>query len=256
MKTYLDFEVHIGAAEADRLAVAVSGPGGEARGVLVLPVSDPGYCALTARLQRLDTDETTLVAIGQFLFDALFHGPVRDVYTRSQGVLSEQQGLRVRLHIAPTEASVAALPWEFLYDPDQGPLALLDTPVVRFLPQQDRMPVMAAPLPLRVLLTAAQTPPAVDVERELTAARDALASMGERVDVTLEPHLTTSKFQSLLRSGFHVWHFVGHGGFARDGTTGQLLFEDASGDPETISALQLGIMVNRSGLRLVVLDAC
>jgi hypothetical protein len=256
MKTYLDFEIQIGAQDAGLFSVSVSGPGGEARGLLRLPIDNPDYAALAARLQRLDTDELTLVGIGQFLFDALFQGPVRDVYTRSQGALSEREGLRLRLHIAPGAAQVVALPWELLYDPDQGPLALLDTPIVRFLPQQDKLPSMAAPLPLRVLLTAAQTPPAVDVERELAAAQEALSAMADRVQVTVEPHLTTARFQSLLRSGFHVWHFVGHGGFARDGATGQLLFEDASGDAEAVSALQIGIMVNRSGLRLVVLDAC
>jgi hypothetical protein len=115
---------------------------------------------------------------------------------------------------------------------------------------------MIAPLPLRVLLTAAQTPPAIDVERELNAAAAALSTMGNRVEVTVEEHLTVAKFQKLARSGFHVWHFIGHGGFARDGATGQLLYEASNGDPEPISALQLGIMLNRSGLRLILLDAC
>lgn len=256
MKSYLDFEIQIGALDATSCTVAVSGPGGEARGTLLLPGGDSSYQTLFKRLELLDTDEPTLVELGQLLFQALFQGPVRDVYTRSQGILTEDQGLRLRLHIAPTEIRVAALPWEFLYDPDQGPLALLDAPVVRFLPQQDRLPTMAAPLPLKVLLTAAQTPPIPDVARELEAARQAFASMGDAVQVTIEEHLTTAKFQKLARSGFHVWHFIGHGGFARDGTTGQLIFEDAIGDPEAVSALQLGIMLNRSGLRLVVLDAC
>jgi hypothetical protein len=256
MKAYLDFEVQIGAPESDRYPVEVSGPGGEAHGWLIIPTPDSPYAGLAGRLRRLDTDELALTQLGQILFEALFQGPVRDVYTRSQGILSSEQGLRVRLNVAPAAVLAAELPWEFMYDPDQGPLSLLDMPVVRYLPQQDRMPSMAAPLPLRVLLTAAQTPPALDVERELSAANEALAAMGKRVEVTLEPHLTVAKFQKLARSGFHVWHFVGHGGFARDGATGQLLFESPNGDPEAISALQLGIMLNRSGLRLVLLDAC
>ena len=36
----------------------------------------------------------------------------------------------------------------------------------------------------------------------------------------------------------------------------RLFFEDATGDPEPVSAMQLGIMLNRSSLRLVMLDAC
>ncbi len=256
MQSYLDFEIQIDALDADQAPVTVSGPGGEARGKLLLPATDSPIQDLIARLRRFDTDEASLTTLGQSLFELLFQGPIRDVYTRSRGLLTSEQGLRVRMHIAPAAMRAAELPWELMYDGDQGPLALLDMPVTRYLPMQDRLPSMAAPLPLRVLLTAAQTPPAIDVERELNAASTALAAMGKQVEVTIEPHLTVAKFQKLARSGFHVWHFVGHGGFAKDGTTGQLHFEDATGDPEAVSALQLGIMLNRSGLRLVLLDAC
>ncbi len=112
MKTYLDFEIHIGTMDANTHVVAVSGPGGEARGTFALPIDDPGYLALAERLKHLDTDETILVGIGQWLFEAVFHGPVRDVYTRSQGILVSEQGLRLRFHVDPTAARIAALPWE------------------------------------------------------------------------------------------------------------------------------------------------
>jgi hypothetical protein len=256
MQTYLDFEIQVGAVNETQAAFTVGGPGGEAGGNLKIPAEDSELRALIARLRRFDIDEAGLTTLGQALFDLLFTGPARDVYTRSRGMLEAEQGLRMRLNIAPAALPLADLPWELLYDPDQGPLALLDMPVIRYLPMQDRLPSMAAPLPLKVLLTAAQTPPAIDVERELNAAAAALGAMGDRVEVTIEPHLTVAKFQKLARSGFHVWHFVGHGGFARDGTTGQLHFEDATGDAEAVSSLQLGIMLNRSGLRLVILDAC
>src|SRR5262249_20314036 len=108
----------------------------------------------------------------------------------------------------------------------------------------------------RFSLPAATPPPQTNVERELREVAAALSELGEHVQITIEPHLTPPKLQQLLRGGFHIWHFVGHGGFARDGATGQLLFEDASGDTEPVSALQLGILLNRSGVRLIVLDAC
>jgi predicted ATPase len=41
-----------------------------------------------------------------------------------------------------------------------------------------------------------------------------------------------------------------------DGRSGCLYLEGASGDVEPVSAMQLGVLLNRSGLRLVVLDAC
>ena len=253
MKSYLDFEIAIGALGADRYALAVRGPGGEASDVLSLP-DDDSFAALLARLQHLDTDEDSLAQLGQALFRAVFRGPIKDVYARSQGVLGPDQGLRLRFTVPPGAARVHAMPWEFLYDPDQGPLALLDAPVVRYLPQQDRIPSLAAPTPLRVLLSAAQTAPPAEVERELAAVQEALAGRDGLVQLTLEPHLTTARLQRLLRAGFHIWHFVGHGGRSAGG--GALLLEDPHGDEEPVSALQLGVMLNRSGLRLVVLDAC
>jgi WD40 repeat protein len=254
--TYLDFEVIIGVPGAAGYSVIVQGPGGDARGDLTLPTSDLTYQGLMDRLGRLDTDEEALTTLGQILFRALFKGSVQEVYVRSQGTLTEGQGLRITLNIAASEAAVAALPWEFLHDPDHGPLALLDAPIVRYLPHQSKIPILQTALPLKVLLTAAQTPPPVNVARELRVVETALAGLGEFVHVTVEPHLTISKLQRLLREEFHVWHFAGHGGFDSDGTTGRLAFEDATGDVEYVSAPQLGVLLNRSSVRLIVLDAC
>ncbi|MCS6938874.1 MAG: CHAT domain-containing protein [Roseiflexaceae bacterium] len=257
MKSYSDFEIAVTATESGRFLLKARGPRGEeGDGELRPPDSDPQVQTLLTRLRALDLDEAGIVALGRALFDALFAGAVRDVYVRCRGALGSDEGLRLRLNIPPSATSVAMLPWEFLYDPDRGPLALLDTPVVRHLPQPDRIPPLTAPLPLRVLLTAAQTPPPTAVERELAAVQTALERFGNQVSTTVEPHLTVDTLQNRLREGCHIWHFVGHGGFAADGATACLLFEDDLGDPEPISALQLSIMLDRSNLRLVVLDAC
>jgi hypothetical protein len=257
MREYLDFEVSISAPEGDRFPVSVRGPGGEeAIGWLTLPAADGDFGALLARMRRFDTDETSLTSIGQTLFDALFQGGIRDVYSSCMRDIDVDRGMRIRMNIDASASRAAELPWEFLYDSERGPLALLHTPVVRYLQQRDRLQSMAASLPLRVLLTAAQTGAPIDVEQELEAAAAGLAHLGDKVDLTIEPHLTVDKFQQLLRQSFHIWHFVGHGGFARDGVTGQLYFEAPNGDTHAISALQLGIMLNRSSLRLVVLNAC
>lgn len=256
IRQYLDFEITILPQETGHYSVAVSTPGGDAAGVLSLPTDNPDFQALLKRLELLDTDETVLSELGQMLFLALFQGAIKEVYTRSQGILLNDQGLRLRLNISPKATAVLGLPWEFLYDPDQGPLALLDAPIVRYLPESARTPLLQTELPLRVLLTGAQTPPALEVERELQEVQAALSELGEQVQITLEPHLTPRKLQHLLREDFHVWHFVGHGSYSRDGRTGQLALEDDHGDAEMVSATQLGILLNRSTLRLVVLDAC
>jgi len=199
-----------------------------------------------------------LVDLGQILFSAIFSSRVKEVYTRSQGKLAPDQGLRLRFDIDPALSSIAAMPWEFLYDPDQGPLTMLDAPIVRYISQQAAQSILKAQLPLKVLVTGAITPPTPDVNRELIEVRAALADLEQQGHVTIqvEEHLTRAKLQRLLRSGFHIWHFIGHGALSRDGSSGTLLFEDASGSADAISARELGILLNRSGLQLIVLDAC
>ena len=257
MKVYRDFEIQISALGDARYALFVSGPGGDARATIGLPSAEPAYRALAERLARFETQENDLIGLGQLLFEALFHGPVKDVYTRSQSTLGPDEGLRLRLNIdLEREAEVAALPWEFLCDPDQGPLAMLDAPVVRYLPHQSIIPGLSAPLPLRILLSGAQTPPPAPIEAELAEVAAALQALGDNIQIVSEPHLTSAKLRARLREGFHVWHLIGHGGASRDGATSLLRFEDASGDTADISARELGILLQRSGLRLVVLNAC
>jgi hypothetical protein len=258
-KEYALFDIRIRGAGSDKYMVEVhSDLGGDGSGLLSVPNTDPAYQKLVEGLQRLQTSEDELVELGQLLFQALFQGKIKEVYTRSQGRLKDGQGLRLRFDIDPALATVTALPWEFLYDPDQGPLTLLDAPIVRYLSQQAATPTLSAPQPLKVLVTGATTPPKPDVERELAEVRAALTELEQSGGVLLkvEEHLTRAKLQRLLREGFHVWHFIGHGASSRDGTSGTLVFEDAQGDADPVSARELGILLNRSGVQLIVLDAC
>jgi predicted ATPase len=252
---YENFEITVGPRGSEGYLLLAHGPGGDARGNLRLPTDEADYQSLLSRLYTLDTDETALTALGHILFERLFPETIRHAYIRSQSVLPLDCGLRLRLHIATSEAEVASLPWEFLTDPDHGPLALLDTPLVRYLPQPAVIPTLSVALPLKVLLTAAQAAPSADIEHELCAVQESLANLGDLVQITVEPHLTPGKLQRLLRMGFHVWHFVGHSGFNRDGTAGHIAFEDATGSVERVGAPQLGILLHRSSIRLVVLDA-
>jgi tetratricopeptide (TPR) repeat protein len=253
---YIDFEIRFHSHGKSRYTVvANSSTGGDADGIFVFPTSAT-YQALAARLAQLDVDEDALSKLGQLLFSALFQGQIRDLYNRSQGALRPEQGLRLRLHIDSRATMLMALPWEFLYDPIRGPLVMLDASIMRYLPQPASIPSLKIDLPLKVLVTSAHTPPPANVERELNEVTAALGKLGQHVQITIEPHLTPQKLQGLLRQGFHVWHFVGHGGFAKDGVAGQLYFEDATGDVEAINAMQLGVLLNRSGVRLIMLDAC
>src|SRR4051794_39873150 len=97
--TYLNCEITISATGADSFQITVRGPGGDARGTLAALGADPSFQELVIRLATGGADADTLDDLGQRLFAALFHGPVRDVYIRSQGVLGGGQGMRLTFNI-------------------------------------------------------------------------------------------------------------------------------------------------------------
>jgi hypothetical protein len=256
---YALFDILIRTASQGNYTVDVrSVLGGDARSTFTPPFGNPTYDHFAKQLQDLETDEDGLVELGQFLFHALFQGSIKDVYKLSQGGLKAGQGLRLRLDIDPALTEIIELPWEFLYDPDRGPLATLNMSVVRYLSQQSAPAALATPLPIHVLLTGAATPPEPDVKRELDEVSKALAELEEAgyVKIHIEEHLTRTKLQRLLRGGFHIWHFIGHGARSKDSKSGTLVFEDSTGSAESISARELGIYLDSSGVQLIVLDAC
>lgn len=254
--SYTEFEIEIQPRHGDIYPVAARGPAGEENGILRSPGDDPAFQQLCTRLAIFDTDEELLLQIGTQLYTALFQQDIGKLYAASRSMLKEDQGIVIRLRLPPGVEEIAALPWEFVADPDSGPLAMLDAPVARYLPQPTPLPSFHTTLPLKVLLTGAQTAPPAEIARELQAVEAALQGLGEQVKITIEPHLTTRALRAHLRKEFHIWHFVGHGGFDKAGKTAQLLFEDQNGEADPVSAMELNIMLNRSGLRLVVLNAC
>ncbi|HEU4326946.1 MAG TPA: CHAT domain-containing protein [Roseiflexaceae bacterium] len=284
MRQYIDLTIVFGVRNPDgTYSLSVRSPYGDANGLfrlptvatysralaarLQLPPSTPLYQELADRLETFAIDEEGLALLGQLLFGALFEDPqVRTIYDRTRGSIENDPDKRARIRLElldNTEATVEVgrLPWEFLFDPDFGPLALLDFSVVRYPIVALGQTPLKVQLPLKVLLTAAVTPPPTEIADELVAVREGLKQLGDRVIIIEEPHLTNQILQRRLREGFHVWHFVGHGAVKPDGQ-GVLVLEDRNStpgdlaDPFPISALQLQVMLNRSGVRLIVLDAC
>ncbi|HEU4324670.1 MAG TPA: endo-1,3-alpha-glucanase family glycosylhydrolase [Roseiflexaceae bacterium] len=253
---YVTCEVTIHPPSGSSTPLSIRSPAGDANGLLRLPTANPAYQRLLARLDTLQVDQETLTQLGRMLFEALFSDElVRAVLLRCQGSLDDHQGMRLRLAIENEDPLIAAQPWELLYDPLRGePLVLLDTPILRYVPSRMALPELEAPLPLRLLLTSAQTGQAIDLEREVAALREALAPIAAHVELVVEPHLTVQRLQRLLREEFQIWHFIGAAAFDAGRTRGQLLFEDGRGGVQAVDQRQLLILLNRSGLRLATLD--
>ncbi|HWQ13520.1 MAG TPA: CHAT domain-containing protein [Roseiflexaceae bacterium] len=252
---YRDFEITVGPRGAEGYHLVAECLRLDAEGAFV-PPEDEEFRTLLARVEDLTADRAATERLGERLFAALFQGQVLGLYHRSRGALPPTERLRLVLKIGAERHEVARLPWEFLRDPESGALARSDVPVVRCVPLGEPVNEPSARLPLRVLLSAAQTDPPAPVERELAWVAQELGALGGQVEVVVEPHLTARILQHRLRERFHVWHFVGHGGASQGGPCLMLEAEGGDGEAEPLDDAELQSLVAGSDVRLVVLNAC
>ncbi len=259
----INFEIAITKRRANRYNVSVDSPDGDPDGQFILPANDRAYQQLIASLRAGDRDAAQ--ELGQWLFELLFTTDIKIAYRSAMRGLGADQRLRVFLKFNQSDGEITALPWELLRDPDYSWLALHpNTPVsiVRYLrlrsaPTPKTPP---PPLPLRVLLTAAEptNEPPIAATRELDAITKVLSLLELKglAKVEIEPHVTPEIFERRIGEGFHVWHFVGHGTFSEQANVGQLCFEDQTKSSIRLDAEDICLRLGGNALRLVVLNAC
>jgi hypothetical protein len=273
---FLDFEIQIGRGVDGEYPVAVlDSPGGEARGTLRLTLSP---LELENRLQALQiallrsatprrrvdsTEQLAIQGFGQELFAALFHD---DILTRFDVSLSEarhaEKGLRIKLRFDSAELS--ALPWEYLYDTRHGDYISRswNTPLVRYIELSSPMEPLVVRPPLRILALVA-TPsdlPKLDVDHERERIELALAGLVEHGRVELE-WLEETTWEALMRAlltgTWHIFHFVGHGGFDPEHDEGFIALTDETGKAHRLSATQLAALLgDHLPMRLALLNSC
>ena len=102
--------------------------------------------------------------------------------------------------------------------------------------------------------------PQLDVKRETAKMTEALGDLEQRGLVTVERQedATLAELQRRLRNGqYHIFHFVGHGGFDAQAEDGLLMLEDQENRGRRVSAQFLGTLLHdHRPLRLAVLNAC
>ncbi len=274
---YLDFELCIGVGEGRSYPLSVvRSPAGEQRATMQFPFDER---ELKSRIQTLQIallksgstrrdlsqpeEQVSVQEFGRMLFEAALPSEVRSCYRISRDkAKASGRGLRVRLRIEAPD--LAALPWEFLYDEAEGDFICLsnETPIVRYL-ELDRPPVpIAIEPPLRILamIAAPQDRSTLDVEREKGRMSEAIADLEARGLVTLTwlEGQTWRDLQQAMRAGpWHVFHFVGHGGFDAMSGEGMLALSDDDGSTFRLPATKLGrLLADHPSLRLAVLNAC
>lgn len=281
---YLNFELSVDARSDGAFDARSRSPGGDVRAVITLPFSAEELEFNRVSLEHAielsrgrdivrQGDEApstarlaTAEAFGTALFNALLTGPILQAYRTSRAIAdSQDMGLRIQLRLQPP--GIAALPWEFMFDPADGSFVALNpgTPIVRYPELDLTLKPLAIELPLRILGMAAAPVdlPRLDKAGEVRRIEASVAELQEKGQVELG-WVTGGSYEALksaLRHGpWHIFHFIGHGGFddASPRRGGVLALEGAD-DRRTnkISAGTLGrLLRGHPSLRLVVLNSC
>ncbi len=274
---YLDFDVEVAPRPTgDYDVTVVQSPAGEATAQMAFPYD---RLVLQNKIQGLQIallrsggsrravtateDQEAVQLLGRDLFAALFSGDVANRLDVSRTMAKSQgKGVRIKLRFGAPE--LGALPWEYLYDSNRGDyLALgVSTPIVRYLPiPQPIMPFQVAP-PLRVLAMASgpRDLGVLDSQRERQRLEMALEPLRSTGIVELEwvrGEFWQDLQESLWHGPWHIFHFVGHGGFSERRGSGVLYLAGADGNAEELSATDLArLLGDHDPLRLALLNSC
>ena len=273
---YLDFELEIGPGRRCNYPITVlHSAAGEAREFMHFPFDELELENYLLNLQNAllrssgkrrqiqSPEELTVQHFGRALFDALFNGEVRSRYAVSQSeAFNHGKGLRVKLRIQAPE--LAALPWEFLYDANRPDYVCRssNTPVVRYLelPHPPRPLTVTPPLSILGMTASPKDLAELDIEREKSRLDEAIGDLRAKgmAELTWLQGQTWYQLQRAMRRGpWHIFHFIGHGGFDANTDEGLIALEDEEGKAHLLSATELGMLLtDHPSLRLVVLNSC
>ena len=269
--SYLNFDLQIQRAGDDYRAQVQNSPKGQATTDFRVPFNDNQLenfllrVGRTRRLtRRLDSPEVKAAKeFGSQLFSALFKDDVRDCLLASLNLANDRGvGLRIRLRLTDTPELID-IPWEYLYNPNDDFLALSnETPVVRYLEFTEEVRPLTVSPPLRILVCIASPTDLnpLDVTREWSNLRTALRPLEQRGLLTLE-RTSDGTLDSLRKrlqgSQYHILHFIGHGHFDEQSSSGVLAFEDKFKRTRRVSGEDLGrLLRDHRSMRIAVLNAC
>jgi len=269
---YLDFDLLLTPFEQGYRASVVNPSVGQGIADFQLPFSaqDLKIFRLEAAqnrrgVRRMESSDMRAARdFGGRLFEAVFAGEVKESLLKSlEGADSSSTGLRLRMHLSRAP-DLAALPWEYLYEPNLGRFFALSvtTPLVRYMDLPERIKPLPVKPPVRVLVVIAgpTDKPPLDVEGEWTRLSAALAGLVRdgMVEIDRLPAPTYGALLKRLRlKPYHIFHFVGHGEFNEDCKEGVLLFEDDERQGYPVSAAALGTLLHdQPSLRLAILNSC
>ena len=276
MPQYVDFDVLIEADGQGGYRVHVQSSAGQTHAEFQLPFSDAQLENRLLKLKMvlmrsggpsnraiLSPEEQAVQDFGQGLFEALMTANVRSLYDASRNQAAHaDKGVRLRLQMSAPE--LASLPWEFLYDARQRVYLCRqkDTPLVRYLEVSAPVPTLTVNAPLRILAMIASPTDLhpLDTEREKRRMEQSLARLTQAGQIELVwvngGHWRDLQ-QALWHGPWHVFHYIGHGGFDTRIDEGVLAFEGADGRMQPMRARDLAdLLTSERHLRFAFLNAC
>lgn len=192
MATYLDFDLLLERRDETYHARVLNSPAGQAQASLAfrLPFEEAeldqffkllAYQRPTSLLLTAPTKAISLSArtFGARLFAAVFRDAVGECLRRSLDAAErERAGLRLRLRLTDVP-DLAALPWEYLYDPLNNHFFVLSNQrsLVRYLELPSSEKPLEVTRPLRILMVMA-TPrnfPPLNIKQEWHNIKEALS---------------------------------------------------------------------------------
>ena len=206
---------------------------------------------------------TEIKNFGGRLFEAVFTAELHENLAASLNRAdASDAGLRIRLRFCDCP-ELSELPWEYLYDREHNRFLCLSerTPLVRYVEVPDPVHVVPVTPPLRILVVIASPSDLqlLDGEKEwsnVTAALGELTQWGLVEVVRLEEATLGALHRQLRRDTYHIFHFIGHGGFDPHTQAGTLAMEDEHGRSRMVGE-ELGTLLHdHQSLRLAVLKSC
>jgi DnaJ-class molecular chaperone/tetratricopeptide (TPR) repeat protein len=269
--TYFDFDLLIEKIPRKYQARVLSSPSGQASAMFGPPLTGmelENFYLKVGRprkgIRRIDSSEMEAAKkVGGRLFESIIKDDIYNCFYASLiHAQNEGKGLRIKLRLSAPELN--ELPWEYLYNSSTRNFLSLSvgTPIVRYidLPHPPKALEVTPPLRMLAMISSPTDYPFLDTQIEWEKLQKAVNKLTQKGLLKLEKteKATLTVLQRHLRQNeYHIFHFIGHGGFDHQQEDGVLVFEDENRRGRILSGQYLGtILHNHPSLRLVVLNAC
>ncbi len=272
-KSYLNFDLLVSDLGEQYQVRLIDSPCGQGEHIFSLPFSElelenfilrMGQNRGNVRTLHLESvDIPGVKKLGGALYDCIFGGDIIERFRVSQVIAQkEDKGLRIRLRLSGAPKLID-VPWELLFDTVNNNYIGLSiyTPIIRKLDMatSPRMKRIEGALKVLVMISSPEGYAQLDVEREwrrINTATRKLQDNGRVILKRLEPSLAALQRQ-LRQDEYHVFHYIGHGGFDRSENDGVLIMERSDKRGHKVSGQHLGtILHDEKSVKLALLNSC